>query len=43
MNRAAMLWRVASILVAASFIAAWQLIANLRVAADSASKERENG
>ncbi|MDA9500592.1 ABC transporter permease [Bradyrhizobium sp. CCBAU 11357] len=31
MNRAAILWRVASILVAASFIAAWQLIANLKL------------
>ena len=31
MNRAAILWRVASILVAAGFIAAWQLIANLRL------------
>lgn len=28
MNRAAMLWRAASILVAAGFIAAWQLVAN---------------
>lgn len=31
MNRAAILWRVASILVAAGFVAAWQLIANLRL------------
>jgi len=31
MNRAAILWRVASILVAAGLIAAWQLAANLRL------------
>jgi sulfonate transport system permease protein len=31
MTRAAILWRVASILVATGFIAAWQLIANLRL------------
>ena len=31
MNRAVILWRVASFAVAAGFIALWQLIANLKL------------
>ena len=31
MNRAALIWRVASFAVAAGFIALWQLIANLKL------------
>ena len=31
MNRAAILWRIGSIGVAAGFIALWQLVANLKL------------